>query len=554
MTSREILFLIVTVLLISAAVALIPTAPRNAAPAVTAVKWDAVRDDPNERLKISWASCALFPSGKSDTWIQRHLEQVFNVEFDPIFMDVPTLHNRQPLMFSGGDIPDLCWHGEPLAVQRCIHQGFVLELPYELILKHAPTYVKNLNRYGPQAWLYSRYKGRNYGIPTWASGDVFPLVDLWRKDWLAKVGITKVPDTLDEFHTALWKFRHEDPDGNGVKDTYGTCPEPWWGMFFQNIFSAFSVLPQDLMMRDGRIVWGGIQPEAREALALLRQWYAEDLFDPDFAAASASSPTLRKFSSGRIGYYYGSASWHSLDLNNPGSIYTTMKQVDPRVELVPGPALIGLDGKRHARVWGGPGHVVWFSRDLAKQPEKVIRVLKIIEAFAANPDLFIASRLGKRGEHWEWSAQRGVHLLPPYDQPPNDKRNLLSIKDLENCWGFFSFCSVPLSETEPLLPKGMPAWRKTYSDPAWGMMNALGKSDVVPSAATLEDLRAFQIKVYTQIIRGDKPLAYFEEFAKVWRERGGDALLAEANQKLAEREAIYRTVGVIAAPTPPATP
>jgi len=192
MRTSEVLFLIAVVLVIAAVFALVPTAPRDVAPAAAPVAWDSVRDDPSQRLKISWASCAMFPSGKSDTWIQRNLEQVFNVEFDPVFMDVPTLHNRQPLMFSGGDIPDLCWHGEPLAVQRCIHQGFVLELPYEVILKHAPTYVRNLNRYGPQAWLYSRYKGRNYGIPTWASGDVFSPASLWRKDWLTRVGISTI--------------------------------------------------------------------------------------------------------------------------------------------------------------------------------------------------------------------------------------------------------------------------------------------------------------------------------------------------------------------------
>ena len=44
---------------------------------------------------------------------------------------------------------------------------------------------------------------------------------MWiRQDWLDKVDM-EIPTTLDELHDVLVAFVNEDPDGNGIKDTYG---------------------------------------------------------------------------------------------------------------------------------------------------------------------------------------------------------------------------------------------------------------------------------------------------------------------------------------------
>ena len=43
----------------------------------------------------------------------------------------------------------------------------------------------------------------------------YHIASVWRDDWLKKVGIDKIPETLDEAETAFYKFRNDDPDGNG---------------------------------------------------------------------------------------------------------------------------------------------------------------------------------------------------------------------------------------------------------------------------------------------------------------------------------------------------
>lgn len=41
-----------------------------------------------------------------------------------------------------------------------------------------------------------------------------------RQDWLENLGL-EMPTSLDELYDVLYAFTYNDPDGNGVDDTYG---------------------------------------------------------------------------------------------------------------------------------------------------------------------------------------------------------------------------------------------------------------------------------------------------------------------------------------------
>ena len=166
-------------------------------------------------LEISWMSIPRHPTAREGTWIEKRLEARFNVDFKPLFTSHFAYMRRRPLVFAGGNVPDLFYAGDPVVVQKDAYHGYALPIPYEVIQKHAPNYVRYLNQYAPSTWLYAYWKGANYGIPTWGSSLGYPVPGIWRMDWLRNVGIDKVPATLDEMYAALWKFRHEDPDGNG---------------------------------------------------------------------------------------------------------------------------------------------------------------------------------------------------------------------------------------------------------------------------------------------------------------------------------------------------
>lgn len=541
MTRSEILSLLLILLLVAVVIAMLPTAPRGHTAQPRVADWTKVHDDPQQRLTISWAGPPVAPSAHEGLWIETNLEKRFNVDFKPIFMDWNSFDKRRPLTFTAGEVPDVVWDRRPLNVRRSLHHGLIMELPYEVILKYAPTYVKYLNQFGRQAWLYAASDNKNYGIPTFAATDVYTPFSTWRMDWLRKAGINKVPDTIDEMHDAFLKIRASFKAA-GKPEPYGMCPNLTWTVCFNDIFVSYRNLPFDLMLSDNAIVWGGIQPEAKQALTTMHQWYQEHLIDPDFATANQGTVPDDRFISGKTAYLYYRA-FEEFDLSNQNSLYSRLKKLDPTAEMVPARPLIGPDGKRHGRVWGGPAHVIWFGPDVAKHPEKAIRVLRMFESYATDTQLFLESRLGKRGLHWDWSPQRGVYLLPPYDAPGADARNVINVSMMENAFGFFSPSAIPLSKTKPFLQAGKYEFMQEYCNPAWGMMNPIGKSDVVPGGRYMEDLWQFQMQNYVKFITGARPLSEFDQYTREFLKRGGATIVTGAQETHRDMQRIFRIVG-----------
>lgn len=505
----------------------------------TPVDWQNVSDEPAQTLEFSWMGPLSFDRGRPGSWIQQQIEERFNLRLKPIFIDQVSYARTRSLRFVAGDIPDVFWNGDPLVAQRMARHGFVLQLPREVILKHAPDYARYIQQQAPEAWLYPSWQGENWGVPTVVPSGHYPMLALWRKDWLDKVGIEKVPETLDEMHEAFRRFKERDPDGNGRNDTYAISPPiHHWSLFFAEFFATQGVLPFDLQLVDGKIVWGGTRPEAKEVLAMLRQWYSEGLISPDFVLGSHSSHSEQQFVEGRVGYYGNVSVAQYLNHRPASSLHNRLRQINPQAELVAGPLPAGADGQRRARVWGGGGHILQFSKALEAQPQKVIRVLHMLNEAARNPELATEMLIGKRGLHWDFNEANGLHELSPYVGGGNDAQ--LTGTSRIGSVGFFMVAGLP---PETLSRYRTPEENAVYTDlanPQWGISNALGKTDVLESSGqSLADLRLLQMRYYTEIIRGNMPLDAFETFTAQWLERGGREILEEANELLRQRDAVY---------------
>ncbi len=506
------------------------------------------RGDPNVRLKIVWMGAPYCPSSYDGTWIQRRLEGAFNIGIEPVFLG---FGQKKELYFSGGDVPDLAWEGDPISVQRLAYHGFIAEVPYELILKHAPDYAALMNREAPATWLYSYWDGRNWGLPTlWLDGARVTL-GAWRMDWLRRVGIDKVPETLEEYHTAMKKFVEEDPDGNGRRDTCGMMGQIEWWRCFNEFFGAFGIGPFSWTQRDGKAVWSGTLPEAKQALAVLRQWYAEGIIHPDFIL-SAQGASEQKFLNGKSGYFEGGCySVRSLDANDPTSLISRLRVLcGPEAEIVPAPLPIGPDGRRGAWCWGGGGNILVFGAPTAKDPAKVVRLLRLLDALVTDEDLFVESKVGNRGLHWDYAAPArgkasGIRMLPPYDLPHVAKREAIVNAGELGAGGFFSpNCGDPRIYNKYRTPEEL-EFIQSYKLVEYRIRDIFMKPDVVPSAGELlGNLRNFQETTYAEIIRGEKDLDYFDRFVEQWNQRGGAQLTREANELLAARNRIYKAVGV----------
>ena len=497
-------------------------------------------------MTIKWLG---YPYGtaEKDTLPQRLLEEKFNVKIEPIFLDEEAYKNKKPLLMASGEIPDLIYELDPGNVQADVRQGFLAEIAYEAIKSYAPSVVETINKELPEVWLYSYCNGKNYGIPNLYYGGDNIRLGLWRLDWLKNVGIDKAPETIEEMHDAFLKMTNDDPDGNGAKDTYGLSGDLKSSyLTFCEIFGAYGVLPFNWMERDGGLVYGGVQPEVREVLTLLSGWYNEGLIDPDFITDSTNTSISNKFKNGVVGYInnYG-GDYRNLDEKHEEGFLGIMKQINPKAEIAVAPLPKGPRGEQGSFVWGKGGHIISFGKQLAEQPEKLQRILEMLELMNNDQDFSLKLVIGEEGVSWKSGSpeEGGITWLAPYDTSAQ-RGKLLASLDLTGT-SFFNVIPINTDTRNKYTPKARLEFAKRYVDTSLGRKDALLKPDVVPeSDKYLSDLQNKQLLLFAKIIKGEKSVEDYGEFERSWAELGGKELEKNANALYGELKEIYKKVGV----------
>lgn len=210
---------------------------------------------------------------------------------------------------------------------------------------------------------------------------------LWiRKDWLDKLNL-EAPKTVDDLLKITDAFTNQDPDGNGVKDTYGLAVagkdnliRDWAGL--TSFFPMFGVNPgywwdNSLFYEKdstGKLIWSGSKPEMKDALTTLQTMYSKGYLSKDFGTADAGGKVASDLAAGRVGMFFGPAwcaSWPLQDVlkNNSNADWTTV--------LPP-----TIDGSAYKMFGFFPGSSVAVVSQQCKNPEAIVRIMNWYAEFA----------------------------------------------------------------------------------------------------------------------------------------------------------------------------
>lgn len=478
---------------------------------------------PNKKYTFTMASEQLVPVDPQGELVQYWQDQ-FGVQFDIWNLESAKYDDLLNLRFAGGEIPDKMLIRSQINLQKYADQDLLAEIPLDMLKTNAPHLYESWTRFEPKAFEYAKVNGKIVGIPHLNTDSKFRNAIVYRGDWMKNVGAAQAPATLTELETLLYKFAKEDPDRNGKKDTYGLSKSG-----FDIVFGAYGYLPMSWSTKDGKLVYGGIQPEMKQALGTLSKWYKDGVIDPEFLTGenkggywSVSQPfTNGKIGFTGLGYYYH---WKPLlfDGDSASNNYLELKKVNPAAAdaLVLGNPVQGPDGRSGVAASSNPltGQYTGFGKQLAKDPAKMAKLLQVIDGMNADYEKALTSLFGIKGKHWDMNAAQVPVLL-----------NKLTNNDLSKMGGHLQINPVQL-----------PEWTVKRTQPRidWAVKNQFDKGvirnelmTVTPSVSKYSaELAKLQDETYISIITGDKPLDDFDVFVAKWRKNGGEQLEKEANE------------------------
>lgn len=193
------------------------------------------------------------------------------------------------LLITGKKLPDVIeygWTGYPGGPEKAIKDGKIIKLN-DIIEKHAPNLQKILNENPDWRKQVVTDEGSIYGFP-FLRGDDYLLVSngiALRQDWLDKLNM-KMPETIDEWHAVLTAVKNGDLNGNGKADEIPLLISKNDMGGSVAFLGSFGV-NYDFYHVDGKVNYGPIQPEYKQFLTVMNQWFKEGLLDPDFAVTDS---------------------------------------------------------------------------------------------------------------------------------------------------------------------------------------------------------------------------------------------------------------------------
>lgn len=364
-------------------------------------------------------------------------------------------------------------------------------------------------------------EGRIYMVPCVI--DYARMGAIIRQDWLDTLGL-EMPTTQDEFVEVLRAFKEQDPNGNGVADEIpagGRAEARWMDYLFSMYGIAMWEGYPQWDIYDGELTYAGVTQNMKDALAFIRELYAEGLLDPE-TLLNDKAGWDGKINSNTVGvYYHWAQSTYEYATNIQNSI-----GIQPDLAVMPPISAEGYDAFYTQMQVGSIQWVVKNTDDEAK----IDAVMKLLNAYG-DSELWETFFFGVPGMHCE--EQDGKLVKLPEDKKTQENLILLPMN-----------CIATIDSTKTLLESirtDETAWAIDQSIDNLSQMDQYGKTiagDGVPSTvyegyADIQN-RTLYVEYATKIIVGEYPIDKFDEFVEKWYASGGEAVTQAAREWYAQ--------------------
>lgn len=252
------------------------------------------KDEDGESVKLSWwIANSASPIVKDYNEIEavKKWTEKFNVKIEFVHPSTQQETEQFNIMAASGDFKDIVtynWNGYTGGPAKASKDGAIIILD-DYLEEYMPNLLGMMKTDQAINYAARDYEGAVTVLPSFTDSVVTEATfgPQIRKDWLDKLGLS-VPTTIDEWHTVLTAFKTQDPNGNGQADEIpfmadGTATFTRFTAAFNGVGEGFYV------DGEGKIRFGFIEPDFRDFLTTMNQWYEEGLIYAEYAAADAAT-------------------------------------------------------------------------------------------------------------------------------------------------------------------------------------------------------------------------------------------------------------------------
>ncbi len=485
----------------------------------------------------------------SDNAYTRYLKEVLNVQNENEFEAItgPDYDQKVSMAIASQDIPDIMYISDYATLVELVENDLIEDLTDVYNNLACETVKSSYASYGEDNNPLNTvtFDGRIMAIPKTQLSDGQDF--LWlRKDWMDKLEL-EMPSTLDEMADVLRAFISQDPDGNGQADTiglvvhnevYGSYPNNTFAV--DNIFTAFGAYPTVWMADEsGNAVYGSVQPEMKDALQLMRDWYAEGLLDREFTTRTYDD-IVALLSSGQCGAYIGP--WWSPF--NPAQTSTYASQ---DAEWINVSAPTGPDGKINAINTKSYGGFVVVRKGY-EHPEIAMKIVNVNSEYSMQDKSDAAKEILENQSiaYFNWplycQVQPGnnAELMTQHVEAVMNGSADVSTLSTEEL-GYYE-SAVRYQDAEAAGQKADSADYSQYVSRIVAMNRMIDEPANFLTPAFFEttdtmktrwaSLEKIEMQAILKIIVGEEDLDYFDQFVSEWTGAGGDIITEEVNEAI----------------------
>ena len=419
---------------------------------------------------------------ENDNAIIHYLEEKSGFELEWFILPGEDANTKLNLLLADTVPPDI------------LMTGSFADLLFQEALADITEYVKEsttLQSFVPEdAWAPATVDGRIYAVPVpqnqYIAGSNGVFV---RRDWFDELGI-ETPVTLDDYYDTMKR----------LKDEKGVIPLTGSGSRVPGFTGAFGIATQ-YIVKDGQLVDGYVQPEAKSYLEYMNKLYTEGLIDPEWPVNQGGNIQEKVVAEGAAMSVVGWWSALSIDKN--------FKDRNPGGELVYIAPPTGPNGEFGVERHGPVRNYVM----VPAQSKHIKEAVQFIDLMCQEETrTFVA--FGEENVHFE-RRDGEVYLLPEYQ---NRRWQM-----------YYLMVDTQDAFAVRLRDKGF----KVYSDQVASFMVVEPIASYAPPMTEVievrSDIESTVDEYFMQFIVGDLGFDKWDEYVQAWKDAGGEQAQAALN-------------------------